>query len=295
MISTHQKQNTAQGEIYNLYLYEGIALPPHFHKSFEVAYLTDGTAEFDVRGQTHSLTAGDFVMVLPFEEHAFRVPEDSRLSVTVFSADIAGSFSQAVTGMQGETAVFRCREAVRKFYENEVTAALPGPCIGISGGIPELLCRKAPLYAVCAEYLSAVPLHPRDRNSDILSQVLDYVEQHFREDISVESVARALGYSARSLSAAFRDTLRIPFRSLLNQYRFEYANRLLANGNSRITEVALESGFQSIRTFNRVFRELSGVTPRQALLPAGSEPGALQPMPAEASDGARHPEPSAGS
>ena len=295
MNSTHQKQNTAQGEIYNLYLYEGIALPPHFHKSFEVAYLMDGMAEFDVRGRTHSLTAGDFVMVLPFEEHAFRVPEGSHLGVTVFSADIAGSFSQAVAGMQGETAVFRCREAIRQFYADEVMTALPGPCIGIFGGIPELLCRKAPLYAVCAEYLSAVPLHPRDRNSDILSQVLDYTEQHFREDISVESVARALGYSARSLSAAFRDTLRIPFRSLLNQYRFEYANRLLANGNSRITEVALESGFQSIRTFNRVFRELSGVTPRQALLPAGSEPGALQPMPAEASDGARHPEPSAGS
>lgn len=289
MISTHQKQNTAQGEIYNLYLYEGITLPPHFHKSFEVAYLTDGTAEFDVRGQTHSLTAGDFVMVLPFEEHAFRVPKGSHLGVTVFSADIAGSFSQAVAGMQGETAVFRCREPVRQFYESEAMAALPGPRVGISGGIPELLCRKAPLYAVCAEYLSAVPLCPRDRNSDILSRVLDYIEQHFREDISAESVARALGYSARSLSDAFRDTLRIPFRTLLNQYRFEYANRLLANGNSRMTEVALESGFQSIRTFNRVFRELSGVTPRQALLPAGSEPGALQPTPAEASGGVHHP------
>lgn len=284
MISTHQKQNTVQGEIYNLYFYSGHSFRPHFHKSFELAHLMEGTAKFIVRGQVYSLTAGDFVMVLPFETHAFTVPEDARMSVTVFSADIAGGFSQAVAGMQGETAVFRCSEAVERFFDQETKAMLPGPHIGIPDGISELLRRKAPLYAVCADYLSAISLRPCDRHSDILSRALDYMEKNFREDISIRNVAKALGYSERSLSATFSDTLRIPFRALLNQYRFEYANRLLANGKRSITDVALESGFQSIRTFNRVFRELSGASPRQVISSSGSESEASQPMPAEESD-----------
>lgn len=288
MFSTHQKQNTAHGEIYNRYTYRGCSISRHFHKSFELAHLTHGSANFTVSGKVYSLTPGDFIMVLPFEVHEFTVEKDGVLSVTVFSADLAGPFSSAVAGMQGDTAVFRCGGSVCRFFEGEETDAPDEPTVGISGGIPELLRIEARLHAVCADYLSSVPLHPSDRNSDILMRVLNYMEEHFREDISVVGIAKALGYSERSVSAVFGDTLRLSFRELLNQYRFEYANRLLMNGNGCMTEVALESGFQSVRTFNRVFRELSGLTPRQAFARSGSAREALQRSQAEASDSARH-------
>lgn len=288
MLSTHQKQNTAHGEIYNLYTYRDCSLPRHFHKSFELAHLTQGKAQFTASEKTYSLTAGDFIMVLPFEVHGFTVEKDGILSVTVFSADLAGAFSSAVAGMRGETAVFRCGESVCRFFEDSTTNAPDKPSIGISGGLPERLRIKARIDAVCAEYLSAVPLYPTDCNSDRLLRILGYIEQNFREDISVGRIAKALGYSERSVSAVFGDTLRLSFRELLNQYRFEYAYQLLLNGNGSVTEVALESGFQSIRTFNRVFRELSGLTPRQAFARSGSAREALQRSPAEASADADH-------
>ena len=284
MISAHQKQNTTGGANYNVCTYRNCAFPPHFHKSFELAHLTRGSASFTVRDKTYPLQTGDFVMVLPFEAHAFSVGADGQLTVTVFSADLAGAFAQAVSGMQGETPVFRCSEAVCRFCAD---ASEPDTYAGIPD-TADLLRVQARLYAVCAEYLSAVRLRPRDRTTDALPRLLGYLEENFREDISVSRAARAIGYSERSLSAILRDTLQLSFRALLNQYRFEYASRMLRSGACSITDVALESGFQSVRTFNRVFRALGGQSPRQALR-TGPAPAALQPQQAGASAGASHP------
>ena len=60
-------------------------------------------------------------------------------------------------------------------------------------------------------------------------------------------------------------TMNINFKTLVNHYRFEYARQqLLNNPEKSISEIAFESGFQSIRSFNRIYREISGSTPNQS-------------------------------
>ncbi|MFR6640828.1 MAG: helix-turn-helix domain-containing protein [Christensenellales bacterium] len=51
------------------------------------------------------------------------------------------------------------------------------------------------------------------------------------------------------------------FSSLVNRYRVEEAAKLIATENVSATEAAMRSGFNSIRSFNRVFRSMSGRTP----------------------------------
>lgn len=119
---THQTENTVPGEIYNVYRYRERSFYPHFHRSFELAYLIRGTALFTVNGKEFPIAAGDFVMVLPFEPHTFTVSGDGELVITVFSAGLAAAFSQMTRGMQGDTAVFRCGEAARLFFEAGIAA-----------------------------------------------------------------------------------------------------------------------------------------------------------------------------
>jgi len=280
-VLTHQTQNTVPGETYNVYRYRERFFYPHFHKSFEVAYLTGGTACFTVGGRDFSLCTGDFVMVLPFEPHSFTVRGDGELTVTVFSAGLAPAFSRMTQGMRGESAVFRCGNATRAFFEAGISATAEAPVTEVPRGA-ELLEVGARLSAVCADYIRAVPLHPCESGTAILTRIPEYIDRHFREDISVGSAAKALGYSESRLSAVIRDQLRIPFKTLVNQARFEYASRLLADGTASITEIALESGFQSVRTFNRVFRELSGgLSPRQCFAPNQAVPEPASPPQAE--------------
>ena len=49
----------------------------------------------------------------------------------------------------------------------------------------------------------------------------------------------------------------------MNRYRVQHACRLLRSTGDSITAIALQSGFSTIRNFNRAFREETGMTPRE--------------------------------
>ena len=92
-------------------------------------------------------------------------------------------------------------------------------------------------------------------------RIINYVDAHFREDITLTSTAAALGYEPHYLSRYFGRIARTNFRQLVNGRRVLHAQKLLSDRSIPITEAAMQSGFQSIRNFNRVFVEQVGVSP----------------------------------
>lgn len=76
-------------------------------------------------------------------------------------------------------------------------------------------------------------------------------------------MATALGFSPYALSRAFSSVLHTNFNGYLNGIRLSYARERLENSDRPITEIALDSGFSSLRTFNRVFREQLSMSPRE--------------------------------
>ena len=65
------------------------------------------------------------------------------------------------------------------------------------------------------------------------------------------------------------------FSRYVNLYRVERATNLLMNTDMSITEIALSSGFQSIRSFNRVYLELTGLSPSMMSRGMGEPPSHL--------------------
>ena len=94
-------------------------------------------------------------------------------------------------------------------------------------------------------------------------KVSRYVSEHFREELSFEQLAEALGYEYHYLSRQFRRHFGMHFRQMLNMYRLDYAQERLLRSDDSITEVAYGAGFQTVRTFNRAFYEHTGMTPSQ--------------------------------
>ncbi len=83
--------------------------------------------------------------------------------------------------------------------------------------------------------------------------------------LNEEIMARSLGIHPNRLSMAINRSLQIPFRTLLNQYRIQYIKQILNEGsisNKTILQIAFEAGFSSKSTFNRVFKEQTGKSPR---------------------------------
>lgn len=83
------------------------------------------------------------------------------------------------------------------------------------------------------------------------------------EDIDLAQVARHCCVSEGHLSRLFHHATGLTFREYLSQIRIERAKSLLIQSAKSVTEIAYESGFQSLSQFHRVFRKIHGISPGQ--------------------------------
>lgn len=113
-------------------------------------------------------------------------------------------------------------------------------------------------------------MRKKSESNRIINQMIEFISQNYKENISLRDVASHFGYEYHYISRYLSKSVRTNFRVLLNQYRLEHAKTMLLNSSVNgdgvsITKIALDSGFQSIRTFNRAFMNYTGTEPRKYL------------------------------
>lgn len=130
---------------------------------------------------------------------------------------------------------------------------------------PEETVQQAYVQIILARCLPHLVLVEREAlgTGDIVSNLVAYLAAHFTEEVSLTGMARELGYSPYALSRVFSGTFHTNFNQYVNDMRLDYVCSLLKYTDQSITEVYENAGFQSQRTFNRVFQERYGMTPRE--------------------------------
>lgn len=106
----------------------------------------------------------------------------------------------------------------------------------------------------------------------LVKAALVYVEEHFREEIGLASLAETFRVTASHLSRAFKRETGETFLRYLTRRRVEKAEELLADPSLQISEIAYRCGFSDPARFTEVFKEFRGLTPRERRR-AGSPPG----------------------
>ncbi|HEX3021454.1 MAG TPA: AraC family transcriptional regulator, partial [Lachnospiraceae bacterium] len=91
--------------------------------------------------------------------------------------------------------------------------------------------------------------------------VLDFIDNHYMHDITLESVAAFAGFSKYHFTRLFKQYTDATFYDYLSYKRIKVAQDLLSKPELSITEIAFQSGFATISTFNRIFKRLIGCTP----------------------------------
>ena len=100
-------------------------------------------------------------------------------------------------------------------------------------------------------------------SGDLVYKSVEYVAKNFREKISLEQMAYDLGVSKYVLSRLFSKIFHCNFTGYVNGVRLNYAISMLEGTNKPITTICYDSGFESQRTFNRVFKDRYKVTPTE--------------------------------
>ena len=93
--------------------------------------------------------------------------------------------------------------------------------------------------------------------------VCNYINEHCTEDVTVDELADIAGFSKFHFARLFKQFTNVSYYDYLTRKRIEHAETLLITPDISITEVAMQSGFNSLSTFNRVFKNLKNCTPSE--------------------------------
>ena len=228
--------------------------PAHLHGCMELSLCMDGQVEVTVNGTSHTLREGYGILVPPNTVHSYHTQDTSKYYTILFSRNLLSDFSGLFSHKVPSNYIFALDEPLKRqiieFYGSKRT---------IYGG-------KSLLYRVAEAFLkdnSFLDANPRDH--DLTRRIITYIQDNLCEEITLQNLADYLGYSYFYISKRIIQTFGVSFTELLAQYRVAKARMLLDEGVCNISQAALGSGFGSIRNFNRIFRELTGMTPSQYL------------------------------
>ena len=100
-------------------------------------------------------------------------------------------------------------------------------------------------------------------NKALLQKILEYIQEHYTERISLNTVADKFSYSPVYISSVFKSCAGINFKYYLDNIRVIEAVEMLSSGDMTVTEISRACGFENIRTFNNVFKKITNKTPSE--------------------------------
>lgn len=96
-----------------------------------------------------------------------------------------------------------------------------------------------------------------------MQEVYAFAKDNFNNQISVDEMAEKAGYEKTRFCQLYKKIFGISFHQFLNEKRIEYAKKLIVKKNSDIDEICILCGFSEVKTFTRVFKEQTGLTPKK--------------------------------
>ena len=115
-------------------------------------------------------------------------------------------------------------------------------------------------YALVSD-MAPQQAHPHSNSLECLKIILKYVETNFHERISIADAARICGFSESHFMKYFKAHMAVSFTEYLNDYRLTIAARLLLSSSDSIGNIAVDTGFDNLSYFNRIFKKKYHCTP----------------------------------
>ena len=229
----------------------------HFHRCFELIFVEEGTLIVESNSGVESIQKDGFALIFPNTLHSFATDQHSKVVITFFSGDLVSPFMNFIKFKRPNSIQFDCKTSVRDFFEREILENIHSKI--------DWYTRKAVLDAMLGEFRKNVMLsYEGDYNSDVAIRTMRYLEEHYAEDITLAKVSEAIGYEKHYISRCLHRYTSLNFTKILNWLRIDAAMDMLENSDLSIAEISLNSGFQSIRNFNRIFLAMTERTPSEA-------------------------------
>jgi two-component system, response regulator YesN len=126
--------------------------------------------------------------------------------------------------------------------------------------LPEMMTWLLNLEQNLCHFLSK---NEEQKNNRLISKAKKFIMEHYEEEISLAEVAMALNISPGYFSTLFRQYTGMCFTDYVTENKIDHAKKLLRETDLKIYEVSNRLGYQSAYYFSKVFKKVTGMTPRE--------------------------------
>ncbi len=248
--------------------------PIHWHSATEIIMPIENTYSVTMNKTQYSLKEGDILIIPPGELHELYAPPTGKRIIFLFDFTLVSNlkgFSSILPVITQPRLI--TKELCPDIYEEEKELLLK-----IAQEYHESnTLWEATIYSMIIQmfvligrnHIDSGGLFPDVRTNkqkeyiEKFNKIFEFIDNNYTEDISLETVADVAGFSKFHFSRLFKQFTDTSFYDYLNLRRIKAAENLLLDPSLPITEIALQSGFSSISTFNRVFKTFKKCTPSE--------------------------------
>lgn len=224
---------------------KSFSFPVHLHRSFEFFGVTRGMACVTVEEKEYTLSAGEAVLIFPYQTHAYANDNSADVVMLIFSPEMVPAFYNHTARKTPLSNLFA--------FPLEQPLHLENSCLQI-----------ALAYKICGTFdqTASYTVEQPDKRHNLLHQLLTYVDKNYKGNCTLEEAAKSLNYDYTYVAKFFKSASGIPFRTYVNRLRIQNAPFLLETTSEPVSAIAEACGFTCVSTFDREFKKAFGMSPQ---------------------------------
>ena len=255
------------------YNVEDYGFKPHWHEALEVILPVEGKYEIIIKGEKHTILPGEIFIVPSGCLHEIPDPvKGGTRFIFLFDLSIVDKL-KGYAGLQ--PALINPIHANKSTYPRIFDEAYDLLVKIRNAYFYGQTYSELTIYACFMNFLVLFGSNhdtdeklfnnakPRKQQQYIkeFNKLLEYINENYMQPITLEDAAVNIGFSKYYFSRLFKQYTEYTFCDYLTIRRIRAAKELLGDVEYSIMDIAMNTGFSSISTFNRVFKEIEGCTP----------------------------------
>ena len=256
----------AQGKIHSPHFF-------HWHDYLELNLVEAGCGIEYIAGREYPVQAGQLYLINNIDPHIAVTDGSLRMRILLFDpvflspsypqqAEYLRPFFPAGPGGSHlaslEKGTFLQIHSLFDDIEKEWLQKSPGYTLILQSRLLEIL---ALLYRALPCSMAAEEILCMRKNYEKIKPAVNYINSHFRDDLSLEMLASLCNMSRTYFCTVFKQTLGINYAAYLENIRINHACLLLSGTDRMVIDIAMESGFTSLSSFNTAFKKICGKNP----------------------------------
>lgn len=244
----------------------------HSHDCLEINYIEFGSGYYIIENKTYPVQSGDIFIINNAERHM--AVHESIISMQVFIFDTKLIWNQWNDDYLKPFFYRNVEFSNRIGADDQEAPELTGYIKRIAKEFEtQKEGWKLVLQSALLLFLAVLHRHYErghallqnvmqfQKSYDRIREVIEYIASHFNEHMSLEELGKTASMNKTYLSAYFKEVMKVSIVEYIEHIRVNHACMLLRTTKLPVTEVAIQSGFNGISYFNRIFKRQIGETP----------------------------------